>query len=152
MLRVLTLSCLFSLVLATISFAQDKTSPIAIDCTFQSNLEILRKLNFYGYSYNKVAPENIVFVRPDVLHRSDRPHQSTVWDMGKGFGHINGTVDWREVGHKLRAIASAHGANVVAYQIAGAEIRVQFLRVTDNIYKALGPKRYATVAMTPPTI
>jgi hypothetical protein len=49
----------------------------------------------------------------------------------------NGTVDWREVGHKLRAIASAHGANVVAYQIAGAEIRVQFLRATDNIYKAL---------------
>ena len=137
MLRVLTFSCLFSLALETVCFAQDKTSAIAIDCTFQSNLEILRKLNFYGYSYNKVAPENIVFVRPDVLRRSDRPHQSTVWDMGKGFGHINGAVDWREVGHKLRAIASAHGANVVAYQIAGAEIRVQFVRATDNIYKAL---------------
>jgi hypothetical protein len=141
MLRVLTFSCLFSLALASVSFAQDKTSPIAIDCTFQSNLEILRKLNFYGYSYNKVAPENIVFVRPDVLRRSDRPHESTIWDMGKGFGHINGTVDWREVGHKLRAIASAHGANVVAYQIAGAEIRVQFLRATDNIYKALLGKK-----------
>ena len=137
MLRVLTFSCLFSLAVATVCFAQDKTSAIAIDCTFQSNLEILRNLNFYGYSYNKVAPENIVFVRPDVLRRSDRPHQSTVWDMGKGFGHINGTVDWREVGHKVRAIASAHGANVVAYQIAGAEIRVQFLRATDNIYNAL---------------
>ena len=137
MLRVLTFSCLFSLALATVCFAQDKTSAIAIDCTFQSNLEILRKLNFYGYSYNKVAPENIVFVRPDVLRRGDRPHQSTVWDMGKGFGHINGTVDWREVGPRLRTIASAHGANVVAYQIAGAEIRVQFLRATDDIYKAL---------------
>jgi hypothetical protein len=57
--------------------------------------------------------------------------------MGKGFGHINGTVNWREVGHSLRAIASAHGANVVPYQIAGAEIRVQFLRAADNIYKAL---------------
>ena len=138
MLRVLTFSCLFSLALATVCFAQDKTSAIAIDCTFQSNLEILRKLNFYGYSYNKVAPENIVFVRPDVLPRSDRPRfQSTFWDLGKGFGRINGTVDWREVGHRLRAIASTHGANVVAYQIAGAEIRVQFLRAADNIYKAL---------------
>jgi hypothetical protein len=135
MLRVFTFPCLFSL--ALVCFAQDKTSPIAIDCTFQSNLEILRKLNFYGYTYNKVAPEDIVFVRPNVLRRSDRPHESTVWDMEKGFGHINGTVDWREVGHKLRAIASAHGANVVAYQIAGGEIRVQFLRATDNIYKAL---------------
>jgi len=124
-------------VVASVCFGEDKSSPIEIDCTFQSNLDVLKKLNFSGYSYTKVAPENIVFVRPDVLHRSDRPHQSTVWDMGKGFGHINGTVDWREVGHKLRAIASAHGANVVAYQIAGAEIRVQFLRATDNIYNAL---------------
>jgi hypothetical protein len=129
-------------VVASACFAQDKTSPIAIDCTFQSDLDILKKLRFPGYSYTKVAPENIVFVRPDVLHRSDRPRfQSTFWDMGKGFGHINGTVDWREVGHRLRAIASAHGANVVAYQIAGAEIRVQFLRATDNIYKALSGQK-----------
>jgi hypothetical protein len=41
----------------------------------------------------------------------------------------------------LRAIACAHGANVVDYQIAGAEIRVQFLRATDNIYKALLGKK-----------
>jgi hypothetical protein len=128
-------------VVASVCFAKDKTSSIAIDCTFQSNLDILKKLNFRGYSYNKVAPENIVFVRPDVLHRTDRPHWSTVWDMGKGFGRINGTVDWREVGHRMRAIASAHGANVVAYQIAGPEIRVQFLRAMDNIYKALLDKK-----------
>lgn len=122
---------------ASICFGEEKTCPIAIDCTFQSNLDILKGLNFRGYSYNKVAPENIVFVRRDVMHRTDRPHWSTVWDMGKGFGRINGTVDWRDVGHKVRAIASAHGANVVAYQIAGPEIRVQFLRAADNIYKAL---------------
>ena len=122
---------------ASVCFGQDKMSPIEINCTFQSNLDVLKTLSFPGYSYTKVAPENIVFVRPDVLHRSDRPHQSTVWDMGKGFGRINGTVDWREVGRRLRAIASTHGANVVAYQIAGAEIRVQFLRAADNIYKAL---------------
>ncbi len=126
---------------ASVCFAHDKTSPIKIDCTFHSNLDVLKKLRFPGYSNTKVAAENIVFVRPDVLSRSDRPRfQPTFWDLGKGIGHINGTVDWREVGHRLRAIASAHGANVVAYQIAGAEIRVQFLRVTDNIYKALGQK------------
>jgi hypothetical protein len=124
-------------VVTSVCFGQNKTSPIAIDCTFQSNLDVLKKLNFPGYSYTKVAPENIVFVRPDVLHRTDRPHWSTIWDMGKGFGRINGTVDWREVGHKLRGIASAHGANVVAYQITGPEIRVQFLRAMDNIYEAL---------------
>jgi hypothetical protein len=123
---------------ASVCFAHDKTSPIEFDCTFHSNLDVLKKLRFPGYSNTKVAPENIVFVRPDVLPRSDRPRfQPTFWDLGKGFGHINGTVDWREVGHRLRAIASVHGANVVAYQIAGAEIRVQFLRATDNIYKAL---------------
>jgi hypothetical protein len=123
---------------ASVCFGQDKMSPIEINCTFQSNLDVLKTLSFPGYSYTKVAPENIVFVRPDVLPRSDRPRfQSTFWDLGKGFGRINGTVDWREVGHRLRAIASTHGANVVAYQIAGAEIRVQFLRAADNIYKAL---------------
>ena len=126
-----------SVLVASVCFGQDKTSPLEIDCTFQSNLDVLKQLNFRGYSYNRVAPENIVFVRPDVLHRTDRPHWSSVWDMGKGFGRINGKVDWREVGHKLRAIASAHGANVVAYQIAGPEIRVQFLRAIDNIYNAL---------------
>jgi hypothetical protein len=121
-----------------VCFAHDKTSPIEIDCTFQSNLDVLKTLRFPGYSYTKVAPENIVFMRPDVLPRSDRPRmQSTFWDLGKGFGRINGTVDWREVGHRLRTIASAHGANVVAYQIAGPEIRVQFLRAADNIYKSL---------------
>src|SRR4051812_20763958 len=54
MLRVLTFSCLFSLVLATVCFAQDKTSAIAMDCTFQSNLEILRKLNFMGIPTTKL--------------------------------------------------------------------------------------------------
>jgi len=126
------------LLIASVCFAQNKTSPIEIDCSFQSNLDILKKLRFPGYSYTKVAPENVAFVRPDVLPRSDKPRfQSTFWDLGKGFGHIPGTVNWREVGHQLRAIASAHGANVVAYQIAGPEIRVRFVRATDNIYKAL---------------
>ncbi len=63
--------------------------------------------------------------------------------MGKGFGHINGTVDWREVGHKLRAIASAHGANVVL--LIKSRVRkfaFMFLfRATDNIYKALLGKK-----------
>src|SRR5215831_4858109 len=127
MLRVLTFSCLFSLTLAVVSFAQDKTSPIAIDCTFYGNT---------NFSDKKVAPENIVFWRPDFLPRNDRPHYPNYWELGRGFGHITGVVDWREIGHRLRNPASAHGANVVAYNISGTEIRVQFLRVTDAIFKA----------------
>ena len=44
-------------VVASACFAQDKTSPIAIDCTFHSNLDVLKKLRFPGYSTTKVAPE-----------------------------------------------------------------------------------------------
>jgi hypothetical protein len=119
---------------ASVCFAQDKTSPIAIDCNFYGNVDF-KKLNFRGFSNTKVAPENIIFWRPDSLPRSDKPHYPTYWELGRGFGHITGTVDFREIGPKLRTLASAHGANVVAYQISGKEIRVQFLRVTDDIFR-----------------
>jgi len=100
-----------------------------------------KKLNFRGFSNTKVAPENIIFWRPDSLPRNDKPHYPTYWELGRGFGHITGTVDFREIGPKLRTLASAHGANVVAYKISGKEIRVQFLQVTDDIFKfASGPK------------
>jgi len=72
--------------LGSVCFAQDKTSPIAIDCTFHSNLDVLKKLRFPGYSSAKVASENIVFVRPDVLPRSDRPRfQPTFGTWVKGL-------------------------------------------------------------------
>jgi hypothetical protein len=126
---------------ASVCFGQDKMSPIAIDCTFYGYVDF-KKLNFPGYSNAKVAPENIVFWRPDSLLRNDRPrYQPSFWELGKGFGHVTGTVDWREIGRRLRALASAHGANVVAYQISGTEIRVRFYRATDSVYKAfLGQK------------
>jgi hypothetical protein len=125
---------------ASVCFAQDKTSPLAIDCTFYGNVD-LKKLNFRGFSNTKVVPENIIFWRPDSLPRNDKPHYPSYWELGRGFGHITGTVDFREIGPKLRTLASTHGANVVAYKISGKEIRVQFLRVTDDIFKAaLGQK------------
>jgi hypothetical protein len=125
---------------ASVCFAQDKTSPIAIDCTFYGSVDF-KKLNFRGFSNTKVAPENIIFWRPDSLPRNDKPHYPSYWELGRGFGHITGTVDFREIGPKLRTLASTHGANVVAYKISGKEIRVQFLRVTDDIFKAaLGQK------------
>ena len=126
---------IFLVAVASVCFAQDKTSPIAIDCTFYGNVDFT-KLNFRGFSNTKVAPENIAFWRPDSLPRNDKPHYPTFWELGRGFGHITGVVDWREIGHRLRTLVSAHGANVVAYQISGKEIRVQFLRVTDDIFKA----------------
>ena len=54
MIRILSLS--FWVVVASICFAQDRTSTlIEIDCTLQSNLDILKKLRFHEYSYTKVA-------------------------------------------------------------------------------------------------
>src|SRR6266436_3791640 len=94
MLRVLTFSCLFSLALATACFGQEKTSPVKLDCTFYGNVDF-KKLNFRGFSNTKVAPENIVFWRPDSLPRNDKPHYPTFWELGRGFGHITGVVDWR---------------------------------------------------------
>ena len=135
-MKVLTLL----IAVVSVCFAQDKTSPIAIDCTFYGNVDFV-KLRFPGYSNTKIAPENIAFWRPKSLPRNDRPHYPSSWELGRGLGHITGVVDWREIGHRLRALASAHGANVVAYQISGKEIRVQFLRVIDDIFKfASGPK------------
>ena len=124
---------------ASVCFAQDKTPPLAIDCTFYGNVDF-KKLNLRGFSNTKVAPEKIIFWRPDSLPRNDKPHYPTYWELGRGFGHITGTVDFREIGPKLRTLASTHGANVVAYKISRKEIRVQFLRVTDDIFKfASGP-------------
>ena len=89
----------------------------------------------------RVAPDNIIFWRPDSLPRNDKPHYPTFWELGRGFGHISGVVDWREIGHRLRTLASTHGANVVAYQISGKEIRVQFLRVTDDIFETVSGQK-----------
>jgi hypothetical protein len=119
---------------------QEKKSPIVIDCTFYGNVDF-KKLRFPGFSNTKVAPEKIVFWRPEFLPRNDRPHYPNYWELGKGFGHITSVVDWREIGARLRRLASDHGANVVAYQISGTEIRVRFFRVTDDIFKAASSQK-----------
>src|SRR5216684_6180777 len=119
-----TIIVMLLVAVASLCFAQDKTSPIAIDCTFYGNVDF-KKLRFSWFSNTKIAPENIVFWRPDSLPRNDKPHYPTFWELGRGSGHITGVVDWREIGHRLRTLASVHGANVVAYQISGKEIRVQ---------------------------
>jgi hypothetical protein len=140
MLRVLVFCCLFSLALATACFGQEKTAPVKIDCTFYGTPDFV-KLHLRGFSNTKVAPKNIIFWRPEFLPRNDRPHYPDFWELGRGFGHITGVVDWREIGARLRRLASDHGANVLAYQVSGTEIRVQFLRIPDDVFKAaLGQK------------
>jgi len=53
--------------------------------------------------------------------------------LGTGFGHVTKQANRREIGDKLRKVASDHGANVIAYEISGTEFRVRFLRVRDDI-------------------
>ncbi len=45
-------------------------------------------------------------------------------------------ADRRELGAKLRKVASDHGANAIAYEISGTEFRVQFLRIREDIFNA----------------
>jgi hypothetical protein len=54
--------------------------------------------------------------------------------LGTGFGHITKQSNRRELGAKLRKLASDHGANVIAYEISGTEFRVRFLRIRDDIF------------------
>jgi hypothetical protein len=120
------------LALAAACFGQDKTPPIAIDCTFHK-VDFV-KLHLRGYSSTKVAPENIVFLRPGMDPRNYYSSQFVV--VGRGFGHTTKQADWRELGAKLRKLASDHGANAIAYERSGAEFRAQFLRIQDDILNA----------------
>jgi hypothetical protein len=127
-----TLTVVILLALASACFGQEKTPPIAIDCTF-THVDVV-KLNLRGYSNTKVPPEKIVFLRPGMDPRND-PTQNFVV-LGRGFGHITKQADRREIGAKLRKVASDHGANAIAYEASGTEFRVHFLRVRDAILNA----------------
>jgi hypothetical protein len=120
-------------VLGAACFAQNRTPPIAIDCTFKS-MEFGR-LNLPGFSHTRVAPENVVFLQPGAdPGNGSRTRQYVV--LGRGFGHVTKQADWRELGAKLRKVASDHGANAISYERAGTEFRVQFLRIRDDIINA----------------
>jgi hypothetical protein len=128
-----TITVMITLVLTSICFGQAKTPPIAIDCTFY-NID-LGKLHLRGFSNTKVAPEKIAtmpYSRPE--SNADIPSPNYVI-LGKGFGHVTVQANRRELGTKLRKVASDHGANVIAYEISGTEFRVRFLRVTDRIFE-----------------
>jgi hypothetical protein len=56
--------------------------------------------------------------------------------VGRGFGHVTRQADWRELGAKLRKLASGHGANAIAYERSGTEFRAPFLRIQDDILNA----------------
>ncbi|SRR6266536_6350105 len=124
-----TITVMLLLALAFACFGQEKTPPIAIDCTFTKTDFV--KLHLRGYSNTKVAPENIVFLRPGMDRRNY--YSSNFVVIGRGFGHVTKQADWRELGAKLRKVASDHGANVTAYERSGTEFRAQFLRIPDAI-------------------
>jgi hypothetical protein len=73
---------------ASVCFAQDKTSPIAIDCTFYGNADYAKKLRLGGFSDTKVAPEEIVFWRPEMFPRHSYPDVQGFWVLGRGFGTL----------------------------------------------------------------
>ena len=129
-----TITVVILLALASACFGQEKTPRIAIDCTF-TKMDFV-KSHLRGYSNTKVHPEKIVFWRPVFDTRSlDPRNQSTQGFivLGRGVGHVTKQPDWRELGAKLRKVASDHGANAIAYERSGTEFRVQFLRVQDDI-------------------
>jgi hypothetical protein len=71
-----TMKVIVLLALASACFAADKTSPIAIDCTFYGNVDF-KQLNFRGFSNTKVAPETSFFgdpiLSPGTISLTTRP-------------------------------------------------------------------------------
>jgi hypothetical protein len=134
-MRTKTITVTVLLALASACFGQEKTSPIAIDCTFK-NMDFV-KLHLHGFSNTKVAPEKIAvwqYSRPEFNPRIKSTPNYII--VGTGFGHVTKQTNRAELGAKLRKVASDHGANVIAYEISGTEFRVQFLRVQDDILNA----------------
>jgi hypothetical protein len=121
------------LALASACFGQDKTAPIAIDCIFKNTDEV--QLHLHGYSNTRVAPEKIA-IWPYSRPMMDPTAFSANWIViGTGFGHITKRTNRRELGDKLRKVASDHGANCIAYEISGNEFRVRFVRLRDETFK-----------------
>jgi len=117
-------------------FGQEKTPPIAIDCTF-THLDPV-KLRLPGYSNTKVAPEDMAwlkagadpYIRPGQLGRTEG-----FVVLGRGSGHVTPSTDYRKLCIALARVASDHGANAINYQVLnhGTQLRVQFLRVEDAL-------------------
>jgi hypothetical protein len=55
--------------------------------------------------------------------------------LGTGRGHLTANADRRKLCIQLAKVASDHGANAINYQIFnhGTELRVQFLRIRDDL-------------------
>jgi hypothetical protein len=137
-MRTKTITVVILLALASACFGQEKTPPIAIDFTC-TKMDFV-KLHLRGYSNTKVHPEKIVFWRPVFDTRSlDPRNQSTKGFvvLGRGVGHVTKQPDWRELGAKLRKVASDHGANAIAYERSSSLFRLQ-LAISNSKLAFLG--------------
>ena len=129
-----TITAVMLIALASICFAQEKTTSFKIDCTCQHVDAV--KLNLRGFSNTKVPPEKIAlwpYSRPEVNFDGISPDGVVV--MGHGFGHVTKQANRHELGAKLRKLASNCGANCIAYEISGSEFRVRFLRLRDDVFE-----------------
>jgi hypothetical protein len=102
------------------------------------------------YSNTKVAPQNMIWLAADDPFIPPNKISSglVVWDknyrrwhflvLGRGTGHLTARTDLPKLCIQLANVASRHRANAINYQVSGAQIRVQFLRIEDGYFRTAG--------------
>jgi len=93
------------------------------------------ELNLRGFSNTKVAPEKIAIWEYSLRMVDPGQFSMAYLVIGTGFGHVTKQINLRELGAKLRKVASDHGANYISYEISDTEFRVRFLLLRDDIFQ-----------------
>jgi hypothetical protein len=124
---------------AVFGFSALAEPPVQLDCTIRDWNDAFKKERAHdydtGYSTTKVAPSDIVWLRPganpvDRLGRVDRTIGFVVLGSCKKV-NVSSSAELQNLTIKLSKLASDHGANAISYEKSGTEIRFQFLRIKD---------------------